>query len=41
MMASGDDLLKTKMKQFKEGLKDKIEKANAELKTVKFNYKTN
>ena len=41
MMASGDDSLKTKMKQFKEGLKDKIEKANAELKTVKFNYKTN
>lgn len=41
MLAVGDDKVATKLKAFKLSLKDKIEKANEELKQVKFTYKTN
>ena len=33
--------LAARLAAHKEGLKDKIEKANAELSQVKYNYKTN
>lgn len=41
MIATGDPVLFKKMAKFKEDLKDKIIKANEELKEVKFKFKTN
>lgn len=41
MIATGDDKLSTKLKEYKESLKQKITKANEELANVKFTYKTN
>ena len=41
MLALGDSDLATRMKGYKEGLRTKIEKANAELSQVKYSYKTN
>jgi 5-(carboxyamino)imidazole ribonucleotide mutase len=41
MMATGDDLLMQKLQKYKESLKQKIVKANAELSEVKYNFKTN
>ncbi len=39
MLALSDPALAQRMKTYKEGLKQKIEKANAELAEVKFEYK--
>jgi 5-(carboxyamino)imidazole ribonucleotide mutase len=39
ILATGDDSLKSKMKDFKSGLKDKIVKANESLKEQKFEYR--
>lgn len=41
MLALGDEELATRFAAYKENLKKKIEKANEELKEVKFEYKTN
>ncbi|GET29957.1 N5-carboxyaminoimidazole ribonucleotide mutase [Prolixibacter sp. SD074] len=41
IMATGDAELMEKFKAFKSGLKKKIMKANEELATVKYQYKTN
>lgn len=41
ILATGDRELAAKMKGFKENLKSKVIKANAELKEVKFKFKTN
>lgn len=41
MMATGDDALMQKLIDYKESLKQKIVKANAELSEVKYNFKTN
>lgn len=41
MIAVGDKEIQDKLLQFKEDLKGKIVKANAELKNVKFKFKTN
>lgn len=41
MLALGDAELQQKMVDYKENLKNKIEKANAELSEVKFRHKTN
>ena len=41
ILAVADKDLATRLAAHKEGLKDKIEKANAELSQVKYNYKTN
>ena len=41
MLALGDAELQRKMVDYKENLKNKIEKANAELSEVKFRHKTN
>lgn len=41
MLALGDVELQRKMVDYKENLKNKIEKANAELSEVKFRHKTN
>lgn len=41
MIATGDAALFQKLIKFKEDLKDKIIKANEELKEVKFKFKTN
>lgn len=41
MLALGDETLATKFAVYKEGLKQKIVKANEELKEVKYAYKTN
>lgn len=41
MMATGDEKLMQKLIDYKEGLKQKIVKANQELSEVKYNYKTN
>ena len=41
MMATGDDTLMQKLVDYKEGLKQKIVKANQELSEVKFKFKTN
>ena len=41
MLALDDKLLSDKLIAFKENLKQKIEKANQELATVKYEYKTN
>ena len=41
IIASGDEIVAKKLDQYKEDLKTKIVKANEELKSVKYNYKTN
>ena len=41
LLAVGDEGIQDKMVDFKEALKDKIVKANQELKEVKFKFKTN
>ena len=41
ILAVSDNELAARLAAHKEGLKDKIEKANAELSQVKYNYKTN
>ena len=41
MLALGDEVLSSKMKAYKEDLKQKIVKANQDLAMVKYNYKTN
>ncbi|HON53844.1 MAG TPA: 5-(carboxyamino)imidazole ribonucleotide mutase [Bacteroidales bacterium] len=41
IIAAADSRVAQELKQYKESLKEKIEKANAELKTVNFEYKTN
>ena len=41
MMATGDEVLMQKLTDYKEGLKQKIVKANRELSEVKYNFKTN
>ena len=41
MLALSDDALAERLVAYKEGLKQKIVKANADLKEVKYQYKTN
>ena len=41
MLALGDQTLARRLQQYKDGLKEKIEKANRELAEVKYEYKTN
>lgn len=41
ILATADSDIAAKVKSYKEGLKKKIEKANAELKEVKYKFKTN
>lgn len=41
MLALGDETLAARFASYKEGLKQKIVKANEELKAVKYTYKTN
>ena len=41
MLALSDQGLAARLQAYKDGLKEKIEKANKELAEVKFNYKTN
>lgn len=41
MMATSDEALYLKLEQYKESLKDKVGKANAELAQVRFEHKTN
>ena len=41
MLALSDDELAQKLRNYKLGLKEKIVKANEELKEVKYNFKTN
>ena len=41
MLALGDPQIAAKVLNYKENLKSKITKANAELKEVKYNFKTN
>ena len=41
MLALSDNGLATRLQAYKEGLKEKIVKANSELAEVKFQYKTN
>jgi 5-(carboxyamino)imidazole ribonucleotide mutase len=41
ILSVADSELAARLSAHKEGLKDKIEKANAELSQVKYNYKTN
>jgi len=41
MLALGDEALAEKLKAYKETLKEKIVKANAELAEVKYNFKVN
>lgn len=41
MLALADETLATKFAAYKESLKNKIVKANEELKEVKYTYKTN
>lgn len=41
IMANGDEAIATKMEAYKESLKSKIVKANEELKTIEFKFKTN
>ncbi len=41
MLALSDPALATRLKEYKQGLKEKIVKANAELKEVKYKYKVN
>ena len=41
MLALGDAQIASKVANYKENLKNKITKANAELKEVKYQFKTN
>lgn len=41
MLAVGDNTIAVKLKDFKEGLKQKIVKANEDLKEVSYKFKTN
>ena len=41
MLALSDKTLALKLRDYKLGLKEKIVKANEELKEVKYNFKTN
>ncbi len=41
MLALSDETLAGKLRNYKQGLKDKIVKANTELQDVKYNFKTN
>ncbi len=41
MMALSDEALAARLKEFKDGLKEKIEKANRDLAEVKYEFKTN
>ena len=41
MLALSDETLAAKLRDYKQGLKDKIVKANEELKEVKYKCKTN
>ena len=41
MLALGDPQITAKVEAYKEGLKNKITKANAELKEIKYKFKTN
>lgn len=41
ILATGDEPLQSKLKDYKESLKDKIVEANEALKTVSYEYKTN
>ena len=41
MMATGDEVMMQKLIEYKEGLKQKIVKANQELSKVRYNFKTN
>ena len=41
MLALGDAEIAAKVANYKENLKNKITKANAELKEVKYRFKTN
>ena len=41
MMALADDALAARLAEFKNGLKEKIEKANKDLAEVKYEFKTN
>lgn len=41
MMATGDEAQMQKLVDYKDGLKQKIVKANAELSEIKYNFKTN
>ena len=41
MLAIGDAEVAAKVADYKENLKNKITKANAELKTVQYKFKTN
>jgi 5-(carboxyamino)imidazole ribonucleotide mutase len=41
MLSLSDDQLAEKLVKYKESLKEKIVRANAELAEVKFKYKTN
>jgi 5-(carboxyamino)imidazole ribonucleotide mutase len=41
ILATGDTALKTRVKEYKEGLKEKIVIANKELAEIKYEFKTN
>ena len=41
MLALADDALAARLEAYKDGLKEKIEKANRDLAEVKYNYKVN
>jgi 5-(carboxyamino)imidazole ribonucleotide mutase len=41
MIATGDEALQVKLKEYKEGLKTKVKQANKELASVSYLYKTN
>ena len=41
MLGLSDDTIAQRLKDYKAGLKAKIEKANKELAEVKYEYKTN
>lgn len=41
MLALGNPTIATKLANYKEGLKRKIEKANVDLSEIKYNFKTN
>lgn len=41
MISTGDEAMQQKLLNYKEGLKNKIKKANEELSTIKYKFKTN
>ena len=41
MLALADDALAERLAAYKSGLKSKIEKANAELADIRYDFKTN